>query len=50
MSLKWSLLLHTIRILVEVNPYLLFLYEQVAAQLTFEAGNLDILIVSTPLF
>ncbi len=50
MSLKWSVLIHTIRILVEVNLYLLFLYKQVPAQLTFEAGNLDILIgLSAPL-
>ena len=50
MSLKWSVLIHTVRILVEVNLYLLFLYKQVPAQLTFEAGNLDILIgLSAPL-
>jgi hypothetical protein len=50
MSLKWSVLLHSIRILVEANLYLLFLYKQVPAQLTFEAGNLDILIgISAPL-
>ena len=50
MSLKWCVLLHTIRILVEINLYLLFLYKQVPAQLTFEAGNLDILAgLSAPL-
>ena len=50
MSLKWSVLIHSVRVLVEVNLYLLFLYKQVAAQLTFEAGNLDILIgLSAPL-
>ena len=43
MSLKWSVLLHSIRILVEVNLYLLFLQKQVPIQMTFEAGNLDIL-------
>jgi hypothetical protein len=44
MSLKWSVLIHSIRILVEVNLYVLFLYKQVPIQMTFEAGNLDILI------
>src|ERR1700722_10401764 len=44
MSLKWSVLLHSIRILVEVNLYVLFLFRQVPVQMTFEAGNLDILI------
>ncbi len=43
MSLKWTVLLHAIRILVEINLYALFLYKQVAIQMTFEAGNLDIL-------
>jgi len=43
MELKWCILLHTIRILVELNLYWLFLYKQVPAQMTFEAGNLDIL-------
>ena len=50
MSLKWSVLLHTVRILVKVTLYWLFLYKQVPAQLTFEAGNVDILIgLSAPL-
>ncbi len=50
MSLKWSVLLHSVRILVEVTLYWLFLYKQVPAQLTFEGGNVDILIgVTTPL-
>jgi len=50
MSLKWSVLLHSVRILVEVTLYWLFLYKQVPAQLTFEAGNVDILIgLSAPL-
>lgn len=50
MSLKWSVLIHSIRILVEVNLYVLFLYKQVPALMTFEAGNFDILAgVSAPL-
>ena len=50
MSLKWSVLLHSVRILVEVTLYWLFLYKQVPAQLTFEGGNVDILIgVTAPL-
>ncbi len=44
MDLKWCILLHSIRILVELNLYWLFLYKQVPALMTFEAGNLDILI------
>ncbi len=43
MELKWCVLFHTIRIFVELNLYWLFLYKQVPAQMTFEAGNLDIL-------
>ena len=43
MSLKWSVLIHSIRIFVEVNLYLLFLHKQVPVQMTFESGNLDIL-------
>ncbi len=50
MSLKWSVLIHSIRILVEVNLYVLFLYKQVPALMTFESGNLDILLgLSAPL-
>lgn len=49
-SLKWSVLLQSVRILVEVTLYWLFLYKQVPAQLTFEAGNVDILVgLSAPL-
>jgi hypothetical protein len=44
MDLKWCVLLHTIRILVEITLYWLFLYKQVPALMTFEAGNLDILV------
>jgi hypothetical protein len=44
MDLKWCILLHSIRVFVELNLYWLFLYEQVPAQMTFEAGNLDILV------
>jgi hypothetical protein len=43
MDLKWCVLLHSVRILVELNLYWLFLYRQVPALMTFEAGNLDIL-------
>jgi hypothetical protein len=44
MDLKWSVLLHTIRILVELNLYWLFLHRQVPRLMTFEGGNVDILI------
>jgi hypothetical protein len=44
MDLKWLVLFHSIRILVEINLYWLFLYKQVPALMTFEAGNLDILV------
>jgi hypothetical protein len=50
MDLKWCVLLHTIRIFVEINLYWLFLYKQVPALMTFEAGNLDILVgISAPI-
>jgi hypothetical protein len=50
MDLKWCVLLHSIRIFVEINLYWLFVYKQVPAQMTFEAGNLDILVgISAPL-
>lgn len=49
MDLKWCVLLHSIRILAEINLYWLFLYKQVPALMTFEAGNLDILVgISAP--
>ncbi len=44
MDLKWCVLLHSVRILVELNLYWLFLYKQVPALMTFEGGNLDILV------
>jgi hypothetical protein len=44
MDLKWCVLLHSIRIFVELNLYWLFLYKQVPALMTFEEGNLDILV------
>lgn len=44
MDLKWCVLFHSIRILVEINLYWLFLYKQVPALMTFEAGNIDILV------
>jgi hypothetical protein len=43
MELKWTVLLHSVRILVEITLYWLFLYRQVPALMTFEAGNLDML-------
>ena len=43
MNLKWCILVHIIRIFVEATLYWLFLYKQVPALMTFEAGNLDIL-------
>ena len=43
MSLKWTILLHSIRILVEATLYWLFLFRQVPALMTFEGGNIDIL-------
>ena len=43
MDLRWCVLIHTVRILVEATLYWLFLYKQVPALMTFEAGNLDIL-------
>jgi hypothetical protein len=50
MELKWCILLHSIRVLVELNLYWLFLYKQVPIQMTFEAGNLDILVgITAPL-
>jgi hypothetical protein len=44
MDLKWCVLFHTIRICVELNLYWLFLDKQVPALMTFERGNLDILV------
>jgi hypothetical protein len=44
MDLKWCILLQSVRIFVELNLYWLFLYKQVPAQMTFEGGNLDILV------
>jgi hypothetical protein len=50
MELKWCVLIHTVRVLVELNLYWLFLYKQVPALMTFEAGNLDILAgISAPI-
>jgi hypothetical protein len=43
MDLKWCVLIHSIRIFVEINLFWLFIYKQVPALMTFEAGNLDIL-------
>jgi hypothetical protein len=44
MDLKWCILLHSIRILVEINLYWLFLDKQVPRLMTFEAGNVDIVV------
>jgi hypothetical protein len=50
MDLKWCVLFHSIRIFVEINLYWLFLYKQVPALMTFEAGNLDIFVgISAPI-
>ncbi len=50
MSLKWLILLHSIRIFVEINLYALFLYKQVPRLMTFEGNNVDILIgLSAPI-
>jgi hypothetical protein len=50
MELKWCVLIHTVRVLVELNLYWLFLYKQVPALMTFEDGNLDILAgISAPI-
>src|SRR5450432_1245577 len=35
MDLQWCVLLHTVRILVELNLYWLFLFKQVPVQMTF---------------
>jgi hypothetical protein len=43
MNLKWLILLHFIRVLVEINLFWLYLHKQVPRLLTFEGGNLDIL-------
>lgn len=49
MDLKWCVLLHSVRILLELNLFWLFLHKQVPRLLTFEGGNLDILVgVSAP--
>jgi len=44
MDLKWCVLLHSMRVFVELNLYWLFLLKQVPALMTFEAGNVDILV------
>ncbi|RXH55843.1 hypothetical protein GRAN_2700 [Granulicella sibirica] len=43
MKLDWTILLHTVRIPVEITLFYLFLAHQVPALMTFEAGNIDIL-------
>ncbi len=50
MDLRGMVLLHTIRIFVELNLFWLYLHQQVPRLLTFEGGNFDILIgLSAPL-
>jgi hypothetical protein len=44
MDLRWTVLFHTIRILVEITLFWLFTAKQVPALMTFEHGNLDILV------
>jgi hypothetical protein len=49
MDLKWCILMHAIRIFVEITLYWLLLYKQVPKLMTFEGGNLDIVAgVSVP--
>jgi hypothetical protein len=50
MELEWCILLHSTRVFVELNLYCLFVYKQVPKQMTFEGGNLDILVgITAPL-
>lgn len=50
MELKWCVILHSIRIFVEINLYWLFLKKQVPALMTLEGGNIDLLAgLSAPL-
>ena len=50
MPLKWLVLLHSVRILVELNLYWLYRAKQVPRLMTFEGGNVDILFgLSAPL-
>jgi hypothetical protein len=44
MDLRWCVLLHTVRVPVEITLYWLFLEKQMPRLMTFEGGNLDILI------
>ena len=44
LDLKWCVLIHTVRILVELTLFALFRAGEVPRLLTFEGGNLDILI------
>ena len=50
MDLKWLVLLHSVRILVEISLFWLYRCHQVPRLLTFEGGNVDILFgLSAPL-
>ena len=50
MSLKWAVLIHSVRLLVEATLYWLLLYKQVPALMSLEGGNVDILAgLSAPL-
>jgi hypothetical protein len=44
MDLKWSILMQSVRILVELTLFWLFLHKEVPALMTFEGGNVDILV------
>ena len=44
MSLKWTVLFHAVRILVEIGLLRLFIYGRVPRLMTFEGGNYDIAI------
>lgn len=43
LNIKWLTILHSVRILVELNLYLLFLQKSIPQIMTFEGRNFDIL-------
>jgi hypothetical protein len=40
-DLKWATLLHSVRMLVEITLYFLFVYKQASVLVTIEGGNID---------
>jgi hypothetical protein len=40
-DLKWATLLHSVRMLVEINLYFLYIYKQASVLLSIEGGNVD---------